>query len=106
MNYKFITFKESEDFLKRLKKREVVSGCYVIDRKYIYAVVIVLGGNCDICFFRTLKGCKKYISKEMTLEEIGAWEEKVFMRREMVIYILYYSTILSLVILLFYLMKS
>lgn len=105
MRYKFINLKEKDNFCDMYESGKLEKGVYIVENLYDYMVVDNLDGYFDIEFFRTLKGCKKYISEEMTATEVILWEQARFIRQEKLTYILYYLLILSMVVFLFYLIK-
>lgn len=106
MDYKFIDIKEKDNFCDMYESGKLEKGIYIVENLYDYIVVDNLNGFYDIKFFRTLKGCKKYISKEMTWAEVILWEQARAIKQERLTYILYYLLIFSMVLFLFYLLRS
>ncbi|EGS9999049.1 hypothetical protein I9Y31_001264 [Clostridium perfringens] len=105
MRYKFIELKEKDNFCDMYESGKLENGIYIVENLYDYIVVDNLSGFYDIQFFRTLKGCKKYISEEMTAAEVILWEQDRAIRQEKLTYILYYLLIFSMVLFLLYLIK-
>ncbi|MCX0353357.1 hypothetical protein LI064_02320 [Clostridium perfringens] len=105
MRYKFIDLKEKDNFCAMYESGKLEKGVYIVENLYDYIVVDNLSGFYDIQFFRTLKGCKKYISEEMTAAEVILWEQDRAIRQEKLTYIVFYLVIFSMVGLLLYLIK-
>ncbi|XZM33912.1 hypothetical protein ACSXAY_02410 [Clostridium perfringens] len=105
MKYKFIDLKEKDNFCDMYESGKLEKGIYIVENLYDYMVVDNLSGFYDIKFFRTLKGCKKYISKKMTAAEVILWEQDRAIRQEKLTYILYYLLIFSMILFLLYLIK-
>lgn len=105
MDYKFIDLKEKDNFCDMYESGKLEKGIYIVENLYDYIVVDNLDGYFDVEFFRTLKGCKKYISEEMTAAEVILWEQSRAKRQEKITYILFYIVIFSMVVLLLYLIK-
>ncbi len=105
MDYKFIDLKEKDNFCDMYESGKLEKGIYIVENLYDYIVVDNLDGYFDVEFFRTLKGCKKYISEEMTAAEVILWEQSRAKRQEKITYILFYIVIFSMVLLLLYLIK-
>ena len=106
MDYKFIDLKERYNFCNMYESGKLEKGIYIVENLYDYMVVDNLDSYFDIEFFRTLKGCKKYISEEMTASEVILWEPERVKRQEKLTYILYYLLIFSMVLFLLYLLRS
>lgn len=105
MEYKFIDLKERDNFCNMYESGKLEKGIYIVENLYDYMVVDNLDSYFDIEFFRTLKGCKKYISEEMTAAEVILWEQDRAIRQEKLTYILYYLLIFSMILFLLYLIK-
>lgn len=105
MDYKFIELKEKDNFCDIYESGKLEKGVYIVENLCDYIVVDNLSGFYDIQFFRTLKGCKKYISEEMTAAEVILWEQDRAIRQEKLTYILFYLVIFSMVGLLLYSIK-
>ncbi|NGT65650.1 hypothetical protein G6Z16_01920 [Clostridium perfringens] len=105
MRYKFIDLKEKDNFCDMYENGKLEKGVYIVENLYDYMVFDNLDGYLDVEFFRTLKGCKKYIAEEMTAEEVILWEQARAIRQEKLTYILYYLLIFSMILFLLYLIK-
>lgn len=106
MNYKFISYEKNREFWDDYIHGELDKDMYIVENAENYVVVNNLSGFYAINIFSTLKGCKKYVSKEMTAAEVIMWEQEILIRQERLIYILYYLLIFSMVLILLYLIKN
>ena len=105
-----LTEEQAKSIIRSWQDGNSEPGRYIATCKDNYALnkYIAIDNSTNDCWeeeFRTLKGCKKYLSEEMTAVEVILWEQDRAIRQEKLTYILFYLVIFSMVGLLLYLIK-